>query len=124
MAMSDYYLNCYKIETEVISDGFGGYETVEYKGVEFRGLPVKKGETEQLVGALRGQEEVQYTFHCPINIPLKKDDKVAYVENGVEKYIRLSSEEIINTEQSMQTDWKSYNAESYVPTNIITKGKV
>lgn len=119
MAMQDYFYPCHKLETKTVSDGLGGFETVEYVGIEFMGLAVQKGSNEQLIGALRGNEEVQYTFHCPVNIPLKKDDKVSYVEHGVTKYLRLSSEAVINTEQSAQTDWKSYNAESYTPTTIV-----
>lgn len=119
MPMQDYFYPCYKLESKTVSDGLGGYETVEYIGIEFTGLAVKKGVTEQLVGALRGNEEVQYTFHCEANVPLKKDDKVMYEERGEKKYLRLSSEQDINAEQSQQTDWKSYSAESYVPTSII-----
>lgn len=119
MAMTDYFITCHKIEKEMASDGLGGYETVEKVGIEFQGLPVKKGETEQLVGALRGNEEVQYNFHCPYNIPLKKDDIIMYEEYGMSKFLRLSSDVIKNTDESLQTDWKSYNAESYIPSKLI-----
>lgn len=119
MAMQDYFYKCNKLESKVVADGLGGYETVEYVGIEFKGLVVRKNSSEQLVGALRGSEQVQYTFHCPTNIPLVKDDKIMYEENGVKKYIRLSSNEILNTEQSAQTDWKSYSAESYLPTSVV-----
>lgn len=119
MAMQDYFYPCHKLESKTVADGLGGYETVEYIGIEFQGLAVKKGSTEQLVGALRGNEEVQYIFHCGANVPLKKDDKVMYTEKGETKYLRLTSEADINAEQSMQTDWKSYSAESYIPTTII-----
>lgn len=119
MAMQDYFIQCYKLETRTVADGLGGFETAEIIGIGFMGLPVKKGETEQLVGALRGSEQVQYNFHCPANVPLKKDDKIAYDEYGVRKYIRLSSDVIKNTDESMQTDWKSYNAESYIPPKLI-----
>lgn len=119
MSMQDYFYPCHKLETKTVVDGLGGYETVEYIGIEFQGLAVKRSTTEQLVGALRGNEEVQYTFHCEANFPLKKDDKVMYVEKGETKYLRITSEADINTENSMQTDWKSYSAESYTPTAIV-----
>ena len=115
MAMDDYFYQCNKLESVTISDGLGGFKTVEYEGIEFKGLAVRKSSTEQLIGALRGQEEIQYTFHTYANVPLKKDDKIKFMEGGVAKYIRLTSDEIINTEQSEQTDWKSYSAESYTP---------
>lgn len=115
MAMDDYFYACNKLESVVVSDGLGGFKTVEYDGVEFKGLAVRKSSAEQLIGALRGQEEVQYTFHTYANVPLKKDDKIKFMEGGAARYIRLTSDEIINTEQSEQTDWKSYSAESYTP---------
>lgn len=119
MAMTDYFITCHKIEQETASDGLGGYEIVEKIGIEFQGLPVKKGETEQIVGALRGSEETQYNFHCYANMPLKKDDVIMYEEYGERRFLRLSSEVIKNTDESLQTDWKSYNAESYIPNKII-----
>ena len=115
MAMDDYFYKCTKLESVTVSDGLGGYKTVEYEGIEFKGLAVRKNSTEQLIGALRGQEEIQYTFHTYANVPLKKDDKIKFMEGGAARYIRLTSDEIINTEQSEQTDWKSYSAESYTP---------
>lgn len=115
MAMDNYFYKCNKLESVTVSDGLGGYKNVEYEGVEFKGLAVRKSSTEQLIGALRGQEEVQYTFHTYANVPLKKDDKIKFMEGGAARYIRLTSDEIINTEQSEQTDWKSYSAESYTP---------
>ena len=115
MAMDDYFYLCNKLESVTVSDGLGGYKTVEYEGVEFKGLAVRKSSTEQLIGALRGQEEIQYTFHTYANVPLKKDDKIKFMEGGAARYIRLTSDEIINTEQSEQTDWKSYSAEGYTP---------
>lgn len=115
MAMDDYFYKCNKLESVTVSDGLGGYKTVDYEGVEFKGLAVPKSSTEQLIGALRGQEEIQYTFHTYANVPLKKDDKIKFMEGGAARYIRLTSDEIINTEQSEQTDWKSYSAESYTP---------
>lgn len=115
MAMDDYFYKCNKLESVTISDGLGGYKTVEYEGVEFKGLAVRKSSTEQLIGALRGQEEIQYTFHTYANVPLKKDDKIKFTEGGAARYIRLTSDEQINTERSEQTDWKSYSAESYTP---------
>lgn len=115
MAMDDYFYKCNKLESVTVSDGLGGYKNVEYEGVEFKGLAVRKGSSEQLIGALRGNEEVQYTFHTYANVPLKKDDKIKFMEGGAARYIRLTSDEIINTEQSEQTDWKSYSAESYTP---------
>ena len=115
MAMDDYFYKCNNLESVTVSDGLGGYKNVEYEGVEFKGLAVRKSSTEQLIGALRGQEEVQYTFHTYANVPLKKDDKIKFMEGGAARYIRLTSDEIINTEQSEQTDWKSYSAESYTP---------
>lgn len=115
MAMDNYFYKCNKLESVTVSDGLGGYKNVEYEGVEFKGLAVRKSSTEQLIGALRGQEEIQYTFHTYANVPLKKDDKIKFMEGGAARYIRLTSDEIINTEQSEQTDWKSYSAESYTP---------
>src|SRR5699024_8077028 len=115
MAMDDYFYVCNKLESVTVSDGLGGFKTVEYEGIEFKGLAVRKSSTEQLIAALRGHEEIQYTFHTYANVPLKKDDKIKFMEGGVAKYIRLTSDEIINTEQSEQTDWKSYSAESYTP---------
>ena len=119
MAMQDYFYKCNKLESKVVADGLGGYETVEYIGIEFDGLAVKKGSSEQLIGALRGNEKIQYTFHTNSNVPLAKDDKVMYNEKGVDKYLRLTSNEDINTEKSQQTSWKSYSAESYEPTKIV-----
>ena len=113
--MDDYFYKCNKLESVTVSDGLGGYKTVEYEGVEFKGLAVRKSSTEQLIGALRGQEETQYRFHTYANVPLKKDDKIKFMENGVAKYIRLTSDEQINTEQSEQTEWKTFLAESYTP---------
>lgn len=113
--MDNYFYKCNKLESVTVSDGLGGYKNVEYEGVEFKGLAVRKSSTEQLIGALRGQEEIQYTFHTYANVPLKKDDKIKFMEGGAARYIRLTSDEIINTEQSEQTDWKSYSAESYTP---------
>lgn len=115
MAMDDYFYVCNKLESVTVSDGLGGFKTVEYEGVEFKGLAVRKGSSEQLIGALRGNEEVQYTFHTYANVPLKKDDKIKFVEGGQAKYIRLTSNEQVNTEQSEQTYWKTYSAESYTP---------
>lgn len=120
MAMSDYFYKCNILESRVVSDRLGGFETVEYVGIEIMGLAVKGGITEQAVGALRGSEEAQYTFHTYSSVPLKKDDKIMFTEAGVTKYIRLTSNETINTERSAQTEWKSYSAESYVPTRIVT----
>lgn len=122
MAMKDYFYDCYKLETRTVADGLGGYETVEYLGIKFNGLAVKKGESEQLIGALRGNEKIQYTFHCPSNVPLEKDNKVSYTEKGIVKYLRLTSSPIINTDNSQQTDWMSFDAESYTPTTIVSGG--
>ena len=113
--MDDYFYVCNKLESVTVSDGLGGFKTVEYEGVEFKGLAVRKGSSEQLIGALRGNEEVQYTFHTYANVPLKKDDKIKFIEGGQSKYIRLTSNEQVNTEQSEQTYWKTYSAESYTP---------
>lgn len=119
MAMTDYFYPCHKLESKTVLDGLGGYETVEYIGVEFMGLAVRRGVTEQLIGALRGNEETQYTFHTYANVPLEKDNKVMYVERGETKYIRLTSSAHVNAEQSGQTEWTSYDAESYIPTSIV-----
>lgn len=114
MAMQDYFITCYKIESQVVSDGLGGYETQEYVGINFKGLPVVKGSSEQLVGAVRGKEEKQYTFHTTDTMPLKKDDKVMFkTPDGNRQFIRLTSSPIFNTDKSTQTDWKTYDAESY-----------
>ena len=113
--MVDYFYVCNKLESVTVSDGLGGVKTVEYEGVEFKGLAVRKGSSEQLIGALRGNEEVQYTFHTYANVPLKKDDKIKFLEGGQSKYIRLTSNEQVNTEQSEQPYWKTYSAESYTP---------
>lgn len=115
MAMDDYFYACNKLESVTVSDGLGGFKTVEYEGIEFKGLAVRKSSTEQLIGALRGQANEQYRFHTYANVPLKKDDKIKFMENGVAKYIRLTSDEQINTEQSEQTEWKTFLAESYTP---------
>lgn len=119
MAMDEFFYDCQLLETKTVSDGFGGYETVEYLGIVFKGLAVRKSASEQLVGALRGNENVQYTFHCGANVPLDKDNKVAYIEKGERKYVRLTSSAVINTDKSQQTDWKSFDAESYTPTTIV-----
>lgn len=119
MAMRDYFYNCTKLESRTVSDGLGGYETVEYLGIEFQGLAVRKGASEQLVGALRGNENTQYTFHCEAAMPLEKDDKIGFIEGGEQKYIRLTSNAVVNAEKSTQTDWKSFDAEKYTPTTII-----
>lgn len=114
MAMQDYFITCYKIESQVVSDGIGGYEVEEYLGINFKGLPIVKGSTEQIVGAIRGKEQKQYTFHTIDTMPLKKDDKVMYrTPDGVKHYIRLTSSPVFNTDKSTQTEWKSYDAESY-----------
>lgn len=119
MAMTDYFYECNKLETKTVADGLGGYETVEYVGIAFKGLAVKKGSQEQLIGALRGKENVQYIFHTFANVPLVKDDKIMYNEKGVSKFIRLTSSAEINTDKSNQTEWKTYQAESYEPTSVI-----
>ena len=121
MAMQDYFYPCHKLEKETISDGLGGYETALRVGIEFQGLAVQKGSNEQLIGALRGNEHVQYTFSCPSNVPLEKDDIIMFKEpnSAITKYIRLTGSEEVNPERSLQTDWKKYNAESYMPTTII-----
>lgn len=119
MAMKDFFYKCQKLESQVVSDGLGGYETVEYLGITFDGLAVRKGASEQIVGALRGNEKTQYTFHCGDNVPLVKDSKVCFTEKGETKYIRLTSDAVINTDKSQNTDWKSYDAESYTPTAIV-----
>lgn len=113
--MVEYFYKCNKLESRMVSDGIGGYKVIDTEGIEFEGLAVRKGSTEQLIGALRGKENILYTFHTYANVPLQKDDKVKYTEAGVDKYIRLTSSEQINTELSMQTEWKSYDAESYTP---------
>lgn len=118
MAMTDYFYECNKLETKTVADGLGGYETIEYVGIAFKGLAVKRGSQEQLIGALRGRENVQYVFHTFANVPLVKDDKIMYNEKGVDKFIRLTSNAEINTDKSKQTNWKSYQAESYVPTDV------
>lgn len=121
MAMQDYFYECKKLETKTVSDGLGGFETVEYLGIAFKGLAVRKGASEQLIGALRGNENTQYNFHCVAEIPLDKDDKIAFTQNGETVYIRLTSSAVINTERSTQTDWKTYDAERYTPTTIVTE---
>ena len=114
MAMQDYFIPCYKLETKTVSDGLGGYETVEYIGIAFKGLPVKKGDTEQLVGALRGSAGTQFNFHCPSNVPLKKDDKIMYEEDGKNQYIRLSSEPHIIEYADRLEDVRGGNVQSHV----------
>ena len=122
MAMNDYFYNCNKVQNRVVSDGLGGYETVLYIGIEFKGLAVQRGSTEQLIGALRGGENILYNFHTVVNMPLKQNDIIRFSEGGKDKYIRLTGDAVINTEQSEQTDWKTYPAESYTPTTVITTG--
>lgn len=119
VGMTKYFDLCYILESRTVSDGLGGFETVEYVGTQIKGLATKSGVTEQVVGALRGSEQVQYTFYTYSNVPLKKDDKVMFTESGVTKYIRLTSNETLNEERSLQTEWKSYSAESYEPTRVI-----
>ena len=119
MAVPDYYVYCQKLESKVIEDGLGGYETVEYLGISFKGLPTKRGSSEQLIGALRGKENIQYFFSAPVSIPLKKDDKIAYFENGIRKFIRLTDEGTQAPTQSLQKDWKVYGAEDYQPTTVL-----
>lgn len=119
MAMQDYWIDCNKVEQMTIGDGTGGYEVADTIGIGFKGLATQRGSSEQLIGALRGQENVQYAFTAPANLPLKKDDKITYVEGGVRKYIRLTSDAIINTDLSQQTDWRLYNAESYTPKLVV-----
>ena len=122
MAMTDYFYKCNKVESRIVSDGLGGYETVLYIGIEFNGLAVQRGATEQLVGALRGGETILFNFHAIVGIPLKQNDIVCYEEGGERKFIRLTGNAIINSEQSEQTDWVTYPAESYTPTTVITTG--
>lgn len=122
MAMTDYFYPCHILESKTVSDGLGGYETVEYVGVEISGLAVRRGATEQLIGALRGNEETQYTFHTYASVPLVKDNKVMFQERGETKYIRLTSNAQVNTKISGQTDWVSYDAESYIP-SILSNGR-
>ena len=122
MAMTDYFISCNKIENRLVSDGLGGYITVEYVGVAFMGLPVKGGITTQVVGAIKDKEKNSLQFHTYENIPLTKGDKVKYNEKGQDKYIILTSNVIVNTEKSMQTDWVTYLAEDYTPTGIVENG--
>lgn len=122
MAMTDYFYDCNKVENRVVSDGLGGYETVLYVGIEFKGLAVQRSATEQLIGALRGGENKLYNFHSVIAMPLQQNDIVRFSEGGETKYLRLTGEAVINTDQSTQTDWKTYPAESYTPTTVINAG--
>lgn len=116
MAMKDMFYNVEKLEVRTVSDGLGGYEKIFYRGITFSGLAVRKTGNEQVVGALRGKENVQYTFHAPSNFPIDKDDIIAFVEPGAtkERFIRISSSAIVNPTKSGQTDWKSYDAEEFV----------
>ena len=124
MAMKDFFYDCEKLETRTVSDGLGGYEKVFYRGIVFKGLAVRKSGSEQIVGALRGEEKDQYTFHTAKTFPIAKDDVVAFTEPGSneERYIRITSNEIINTRESKQTDWTSYDAETFTPNKAILRG--
>lgn len=119
MAVKDYYVDCQKLESKVVEDGLGGFETVEYFGISFKGLPTKRGSSEQLIGALRGKESIQYFFSAPKTVPLNKDDKIAYFDNGKRKFIRLTDEGTEAPTQSLQNEWKVYGAEDYQPTTIL-----
>lgn len=117
--MTDFFHRCNIVESRMVADGLGGYEVVEYIGLEIEGLLVKKSSDEQLVGATRGIENTLYTFHTYANVPLLKDNKIRYNDGATIKYIRLTSSAELNADKSMQTDWKSYSAESYEPTSVI-----
>lgn len=120
MAMTDYFRPCNILETKTVSDGLGGYEVVEYVGLEIEGLVARQSANEQLVGAIRGQEAIQYNFHTYASVPLDKDNKIMYTEDGKTKYIRLTSSAVINEPKSGQGVWKSYTAESYTPASVIS----
>lgn len=115
MAMDDYFYDCQKVEKRTVNDGLGGYEKVLYRGVTFKGLVVRKSSTEQLIGSLRGLQVDQVNFFTYSSFPLDKDDIIAYTEKegGEEKFIRISSDEVVNTELSQQTDWVGRDAETY-----------
>lgn len=121
--MTDFFYDCRKIEKRTVSDGIGGYETAYYYGITFKGLATNLSSQEKIVGALRGKEQTQNIFYAEVNFPLQKDDIVSYVEptdpEQREKFVRLTSNAVVNPSESMQTDWKTYEAESYTPSMIL-----
>lgn len=119
MSMTDYFSKLNKIEKHIVKDSVGGFVEQYYTGIDFQGLVVKKGTQEQLVGAVRGKVAEQYTLHTYANIPLQKDDIIAYVEVGKTKYIRISSDVHLNPDKSLQTEWGSFDAETYNPAGSI-----
>ena len=123
--IEDYFFTCYKMERETVADGLGGYEVVFYRGVSFKGLPTKNTPTEQVVGALRGQEKATYKFSCEKNMPLQKDDVIEWTdESGIDHYIRLTSNAIHNTAKSSQDYWKLFEAEEFDITTIAVRNNV
>lgn len=123
MAMTDYFYQCRKVEKVTVSDGIGGYKVAYYYGINFNGLAVNLSTQEKIVGALSGKEQAQKRFHAEVNFPLQKDDIVSYVEptdpEQREQFLRLTSNSINNPIESQQEDWKTYEAETYTPSNIL-----
>lgn len=85
MALQDYWHDCWVVERRIIADGLGGYETVESIGVQFRGLATKKSSQEQLIGAVRGNVNVQYNFSTVENMPIDKDSTIMFIDRLTRK---------------------------------------
>lgn len=121
MAMEDYFQKCNKLIVIKYDDGMGGVKILHEKvdGNSFMGLAVRRSNSEQIIGSLRGYETEMFNFHCDASVKLEKDDKVRYTDvDGSYKYLRLTSSQILNTPLSNQTGWKTYTAETYLPVNI------
>lgn len=121
MAMEDFFRSCNKLTVVMESDKMGGRKIIEERVDKetFGGLAVRKSSGSQIIGAERGYETEQFNFHCFANVALDKDDKIRYTsEDGSYKYLRLTSSAHLNSTRSMQTHWKTYSAETYLPVNI------
>ena len=122
--MTDYFKKsaCQKIVPTATMTAYGNAKITESYGAAFDGLLVKTSTGEKTVGAKSGQESNTYNLFVPIGVELVKDDKLRYTYiDGRSVFLRLTSNAIINDERSGQTDWKTYTAATYTPTDSLTE---
>ena len=116
MAMTDYFKKnaCTKIvQTETVNS-HGNKTVKDTLGSSFDGLLVKRALSETTAGARRDRTKDTYNLFVRSDAALAKSDKVRYTyNNGQSVYIRLTSNAILNEDFSGQTQWKTYEAETY-----------
>lgn len=125
MAMTDYFKKdaCDKITQTDSANVHGNMTVVDSiaSGSSFDGLLVKRALSSGTVGADRTSPSNTYNLFVYASEALSKDDKVRYTyANGEKVFIRLTSSAILNDEASGQTDWKTYEAETYEPTGGLS----